>query len=59
MKDNPEVLEDNTIDVAVFYDGTWHYKSFKSCHGVGIMVSIDTGEILDAEVISKTCETCQ
>ena len=58
MKGNPEVLEDNTIDVAVSYDGTWHHRGFKSCHG-GIMVSIDTGEILNAEVISKTCETCQ
>ena len=59
MKDNPEVLEDNTIDVAASYDGTRHYRSFKSCHGVGIVVPIDTGEILDAEVTSKTCETCQ
>ena len=59
MKDSPEILEDNTIDVAVSYDGTSHHRGFKSCHGVGIVVSIDTGEILDAAVISKTCETCQ
>ena len=59
MKDNPEVLENNTIDVAVFYDGTWHHRGFQSCHGVGIAGSIDTEEILDAEIICKTCKTCQ
>ena len=59
MKGNSEVSEDNTIDVAVSYNGTLHHRGFKSCHSVGIVVSIDTGEILDAEVITKTCETCQ
>ena len=59
QKDNPEVVEDNIIDVGVSFDGTWHHKGFKSSHGIGIIISIDTGEILDAEVISKTCEACQ
>ena len=51
--------DDDVIDVVVSYDGTWHHRGFKSSHGIGIVMSIDTGEILDAEVVSKTCEICQ
>ena len=36
--------------MAVSYDGTWHHRGFKSCHGVGIVVSIDNREILDEVV---------
>ena len=58
-KDDPTIEEDNVIDVAVSFDGTWHHRGFKSSHGVGVVISVDTGEVLDAEVISKTCHTCQ
>ena len=34
------------IDVAVSYDGTWHYRGFKSSHDVGVIMAIETGEIL-------------
>lgn len=50
---------DPILDVVVSYDGTWHHRGFKSSQGVGVVMSVDTGEILDAEVISKVCETCQ
>ena len=60
-QDDSSMLEDdeNVLDVLVSYDGTWHHRRFKSSQGVGIVISIDTGEVLDAEVISKTCEVCQ
>ena len=58
--DNSGMQDDDAIiDVVVSYDGTWHHRGFKSSQGVGIVISIDTGEILDAEVVSKTCEICQ
>ena len=46
------------IDVAVSFDGTWHHCGFKSSHGVGIVMVIDTVEVLDFEVLSKDCSIC-
>ena len=46
------------LDVAVSFDGTWHHRGFKSSHGVGVVMSIDTGEVLDVEVLSKDCSIC-
>ena len=59
QNDNADIGEDDVIDVVVSYDRTWHHRGFKSSHGIGIVTSVDIGEILDAEVISKTCEICQ
>jgi len=60
-KDDSSVPVDNNsiIDVVVSYDGTWHHRGFKSSQDVGVVISVDTGEALDAKVISKTCEICQ
>ena len=44
------------IDVAVSFDGTWHHRGFKSSHGV--VMSIDTVEALDAEILSEDCSVC-
>ena len=46
------------IEVAVSFDGTWHHRGFKSSHGVVLVMSADTGEVLDAEVLSKDCSIC-
>ncbi|XP_030849798.1 uncharacterized protein LOC100891291 [Strongylocentrotus purpuratus] len=56
---NPELNSDDVLDVAVSYDGTWHRRGFVSNHGVGIVMSMDTGEVLDREVLSKICKACQ
>jgi len=37
----------------------WHHRSFKSSHGVGVAISVDTEEILDAVALSKSCVTCE
>lgn len=49
---------DSTIDAMVSFDGTWHHRGFKSPHGIGIAMSVDTGQVLDAEVLSKECVEC-
>ena len=46
------------VDVAVSFDGTWHHRGFKSSHGVGVVMSVDTGEVLDAHILSKDCSIC-
>ena len=49
---------EETLDVAVSFDGTWHHRGFTSSHGIGVIMSVDTGEVLDAVALSKDCSTC-
>ena len=49
----------STLDVTVSFDGIWLNCSFKSSHRVEGAMSVDTGKILDAVVISKTCTICE
>ena len=57
-----EVDDNNAMnsptDVMVSFDGTWHHRGFKSPHGVGVVMSVDTGQVLDVEVLSKECVEC-
>ena len=54
QKDGTEVL-----DIAVSFDGTWSKRGFTANYGVGIVISADTGEVLDYVVLSKVCELCK
>lgn len=54
QKDDTEI-----IDVAVSFDGTWSKRGFTANYGVGIVISADTGEVLDYVVLSKVCELCK
>ena len=46
--------DDTEIDVAVSFDGTWSKRGFTANYGVGIVISADTGEVLDYVVLSKS-----
>ncbi|XP_072180863.1 uncharacterized protein [Diadema setosum] len=59
VEENPELAGEEVLDVAVSYDGTWHKRGFVSNHGVGVVISMDTGEVLDREVLSKDCRECK
>ncbi|KAL8589053.1 hypothetical protein ACOMHN_055066 [Nucella lapillus] len=53
--------EDNhgaVIDGTVSFDGTWHKRGFTSNYGVGIVIDVMTGLVLDYEVLSKYCHAC-
>ncbi|GFU86079.1 retrovirus-related Pol polyprotein from transposon TNT 1-94 [Trichonephila clavipes] len=51
----------NTSDVAecgVSVDGTWQRQGHSSLNGCVAVLSIDTGKVLDLEVMSKWCRNC-
>lgn len=49
---------DDVVDAAVSFDGTWAKRGFTSLTGVVFVLSVDTGEVLDYHVLSKSCQTC-
>ncbi|XP_063965894.1 uncharacterized protein LOC135156738 [Lytechinus pictus] len=57
-EEDPSIGPEDIVDVAVSYDGTWHKRGHTSNHGVGVVISLDTGEVLDREVLSKVCKEC-
>ena len=58
LEANPDLDPHDILDVAVSYDGTWHKRGFVSNHGMGVVISMDMGEVLDREVLSKFCQAC-
>ncbi|GFX00658.1 uncharacterized protein TNCV_2236651 [Trichonephila clavipes] len=52
---------ENTSDVAecgVSVDGTWQRRGHSSLNGCVAVLSIDTGKVVDLEVMSKWCRNC-
>ena len=46
------------IDVAVTCDGTWSKRGFTATHGVVVVISWESGQVLDFEIKSKRCGVC-
>ena len=46
------------VDTGVSVDGTWQKRGFSSYNGAIAAISIETGKILDVEVMSRFCQGC-
>ena len=45
-------------DLSVSCDNTWMKRGHTSLHGVSSVISVDTGKVLDVQVMSKHCTVC-
>ena len=50
--------KDGILDIAVSFDGSWHTRGHSSSQGLGAVVDILTGLVIDYEVLSNNCATC-
>ncbi|GFS51586.1 uncharacterized protein NPIL_385901 [Nephila pilipes] len=52
-----EAVEENDggRDIAVAVDDSWQKRGFSSKNGVVTVTSVDTGKIIDVEILSKHC----
>ncbi|GBN26354.1 hypothetical protein AVEN_233389-1 [Araneus ventricosus] len=55
---NSSLKNGEVIDVCVSYDGTWQKRGHTSLHGIGIVIDILTGLIIDFDVFIKYCQDC-
>ena len=55
--ENPFQLE--VPATAVSYDGTWHKHGHGSHFGVGVAVDVQSGLVLDTQVLSNYCHRCE
>ena len=58
LDENPEKDERDILGAAVSFDGTWAKRGFTSLTGVVFAISVDTGEVLDYHVLSKSRLKC-
>ena len=57
-KERPDLTEDDIIETAVSFDGTWSKRGFTANFGVGFVISADSGQVLDYGFASKICVQC-
>uniref|UniRef100_A0A1B6K2H0 Mutator-like transposase domain-containing protein n=1 Tax=Homalodisca liturata TaxID=320908 RepID=A0A1B6K2H0_9HEMI len=50
-----KTLGKNERDLKVGIDGTWQRRGFSSLNGIVTCTSVDTGKVMDIEVLSKFC----
>ena len=48
----------SAVNTSVSFDGTWQKRGFASLNGAVVPISIDTGRILDLDVMSQYCQAC-
>ena len=51
--------EDAVVNCPVSCDGTWQRWGYYSLNGCITVISIDSGKVLDAEPMSRSCKQCQ
>lgn len=49
-------VNDNNRDLCVAFDGTWQKRGHLSHNGVVTATSVDTGKVIDVQVMSKFCK---
>ena len=61
MKEAAEELKDGdeVKDVGISADGSWQRRGFSSLNGTYTALSLQTGKILDCEVMSRYCKPCK
>jgi hypothetical protein len=47
------------IPISVSFDGTWQKCGFTSLYGVGVVIGVMTGLVLDYHLLSKYCHACE
>ena len=55
---NPNENGDGVLDITVSFDGTWQKRGFSSHHGAGVAIEVQTGLVIDFEVLSTYCHSC-
>lgn len=59
LAQNLEILEtEEMIDLTVSYDGSWMTRGHSSLLGVGCVIDVRTGYVIDFEIMSKYCHEC-
>lgn len=51
-------LNEGSRDIPAAFDGSWQKRGHTSNNGIVSATSVETGKVLDVEVITKFCRLC-
>lgn len=51
LKEYPDITEETVIDIPVSFNCTWSKRGFTANYGVGFVISLHTGEVLDFQIL--------
>ena len=51
--------ENAVTDTGIINDGAWQRRGHSSLNGFVATISVETGKILDGEVMSRKCKSCE
>ncbi|GFT51638.1 uncharacterized protein TNCV_2632971 [Trichonephila clavipes] len=57
--DKKQNLSSNIVKCGISVDSTWQRRGYTSMNGCVAAISVDTGKMLDIEVMSSYCPTCK
>ncbi|GFT23979.1 uncharacterized protein TNCV_2062651 [Trichonephila clavipes] len=47
------------VECGISVDGTWQHRGYFSMNGCVVALSVDTGKVVDFEIMSSYCPTCR
>ncbi|GFV13196.1 uncharacterized protein TNCV_786411 [Trichonephila clavipes] len=47
------------VECGISVDGTWQRRGYSSMNGCVAALSVDTGKVVDIEIVSSYCPTCR
>lgn len=50
---------DGKTDIPVAFDGTWQKRGYSSKNSVATVTSVDTGKVIDFQILTKHCYKCK
>ena len=55
---DPPITDDIILDLTVTFDGSWMKRGHNSLYGIGCVVDVETGLVLDLALLSLYCQRC-
>ncbi|GFV65131.1 uncharacterized protein TNCV_152591 [Trichonephila clavipes] len=53
-----EKKETGVLDITVSFDGSWQKRGYESLYGIGVVIDLLPGLVIDYEILSKYCTEC-
>ena len=53
-----DIQPEQLLDCSITCDGTWSKRGYTATHGIVVVISWETGQVLDFEVLTKRCTIC-
>ena len=55
-----EITKDGDVtDIVITNDGAWQRRCYSSFNCIVATISVDTGKVIDGEIMTRKCKSCE